>query len=146
MQLLAHPWRSLSGDLSEDRFPEFQRMLLSYLLLHPGCSLASLRHAMPLLTHAELEDLLQFLKLQGVVEERALAQETCSLFSQPFNWEDQAEEEDDEENEGAGSAERRRKRRKNKRRRREATASAADSSATPPMQRYLFPTQRAFAV
>jgi hypothetical protein len=138
--ITAAPWRSLTGDmLDPDRLALFQRAVLSILLLHPGMTVAALSRHLPVLTPAELDELLNSLRLADKVSEQFRRVETpAALFSRMEDEEDEAEEEGQEE---ASRARRRRR----KRRKLAAAAAVAEAAATAPTtQRYVFPTVRAF--
>jgi len=90
-------------------------------------SVSALQRHLPVVSPAELEQLLSFLALEDKITERVYADQTVALFSQPFGF-------DDDEGQG-----RRRKRRKTSRHRDEQQAQTAS-------QRYLFPTTHAFAL
>jgi len=127
-QLAAHPWRSLAGGIHQPLFQSFQQSVLSLLLAHPGLSAAALQRRLPVVSPAELEQLLAFLALEGKVAERVQRDSPAALFSQPFGV-DQRDE----------------RRRKKKRRKTQPMQLREDDQPTP-AQRYLFPTTQAFAL
>jgi len=124
--ITAAPWRTLGGDaLDRERLAAHERAVLSILLLQPGMSVAALGRRLPVLMPAELDELLSGMEQAGKVQmQRRQVDRPASLFSQPDDLGDEDEQ-----------ARARKKRRR-----------LAAPSAVPPLQRYVFPTARAFEV
>lgn len=92
---------------------------MSHLLHHPGLTPQALQRQLAVLAPSELDYCLHYLLREDRISQTTLPVESASLFSQPFAWD------------GA---------KKRKRRRVQPGAETRN------MQRYLFPTMRAFAV
>lgn len=125
--MTAHPWRSLDGGINQPLFQSFQQVVLSLLLSHPGMSVSALQRHLPVVSPAELEQLLAFLALEDKITERVYEDQPVALFSQPFGFDDE---------EGRGRSRKRRKTQHRHRNEQQAQTS----------QRYLFPTTHTFAL